>query len=250
MTAEKPGFEAAALMALEEHYPDCVCAIAAGSVLRGEATEKSDIDMVVLYGDDFTDIHRFSAVVAGWPFEFFVHNAQAQDYFMDRDRQRGMCVMMDMIANGRILPENAPLALAQRAKAEKLIAAGPDPLTETEIEDRRYFITDTLDDLDTSKAALDMYGTLANLYNQLGDFYLRAQGKWSGHGKALGRILRREDAALAAEFEQAFTAAYGRDYAPVMALGEKILAPYGGRCFAGLKRAASGDWRSFGKETG
>jgi len=245
MTAEKPSFQDAALMALEEHYPDRLCAIAAGSVLRGEATEKSDIDMVVLYGDDFTDIHRFSAVIAGWPVEFFVHNTQAQDYFMDRDRQRGMCVMMDMIANGLILPENAPLALTQRSKAQKLIAAGPDDLTETEIEDRRYFISDTLDDLDASKPVLDMYGTLANLYNQLGDFVLRAQGKWSGHGKALGRILRREDATLATAFEQAFTAAYQGDYAPVITLGETLLAPYGGRCFAGLKRTASSDWRNF-----
>ena len=247
MTTAKLPFEEAARTALDKYYPDRICAIAAGSFLRGEATEKSDIDMVVLYGDDFTDVHRFSAVVAGWPVEFFVHNRQAQDYFMDRDRQRGMCVMMDMIVNGVILPDNAPLALEQRAKAEKLIAAGPDGLTESDIEDRRYFISDTLDDLDASKPALDMYGTLANLYNQLGDFYLRAQGKWSGHGKALGRILRRENAALAAEFEQAFAAAYRHDYAAVIALGDKLLSPYGGRCFGGLKRAASGDWQGFGK---
>jgi len=245
MENTRPAFLDAARQALEIFYPDCDSGFAAGSVLRGEETDKSDIDIVVLYGPEFEDIHRHSAIVAGWPVEFFVQNPAAQDYFMEKDRRRGHCVIMDMVANGIAIPEDTPLSRQRREKAQEMIAAGPPVLTEEEMEDRRYFITDTLDDLDAEKPLLDMFGTLANLYNMLGDFYLRAQGRWSGHGKALGRILRKNDAEFAAEYEAAFAAGFSGNFSPVTALAETVLAPYGGRCFAGLKRSAPEEWRSF-----
>jgi len=48
-----------------------------------------------------------------------------------------------------------------------------------------------------------------------------------------------------AEYEAAFAAGFSGNFSPVTALAETVLAPYGGRCFAGLKRSAPEEWRSF-----
>ena len=96
----RPDYLTTAKRALQKHYPGHACAFVAGSVVRGDATATSDIDIVVLYDDPFEDVHRFSVIEDGWPVEFFVHNRRANTYFMEKDRARGMCVMMDMVAHG------------------------------------------------------------------------------------------------------------------------------------------------------
>lgn len=241
----KPPFLETAQKAINKHYPGYKCAFVAGSMLRGQETANSDIDIVVVYDDEFEDIHRNSVIEDGWPIEFFVHNKKANDYFMDKDRQRGMCIMMDMVANGLPLPELNEIARERQFKASEMIRYGPPALSEEEIENRRYFITDSLDDLDESRPALERFGTLSNLYHQIGDLYLRGKGLWTGQGKSLGRLLRRTDINFSEKFEAAFLRAYQNELSDVRSLAEDILNLYGGRCFEGYRRQAPNDWKNF-----
>ncbi len=241
----KPPFLETAQKAIDKHYPGYKCAFVAGSMLRGQETATSDIDIVVIYDDEFEDVHRNSVIEDGWPVEFFVHNIKANDYFMEQDRKRGMYIMMDMVANGLPLPELNEIARERQFKASEMIRSGPPALSDAEIEDRRYLITDGIDDLDEGRPALERFGTLSNLYHQIGDLYLRGKGLWSGNGKSLGRLLRRADVNFSRNFEIAFEKAYQGDFLAVRNIGEDVLNSYGGRLFAGYKRQAPKEWKDF-----
>lgn len=133
----KPDFLKTAKKALKKFYPNCECAFVAGSMLRGEESATSDIDVVVIYGDEFEGIHRNSIIENGWSIEFFVHNRQSLDYYMNLDRQCGMCIIMDMVVSGLVIPEANDFTRERKAKAQKFIDAGPPILSDMEIEDRR-----------------------------------------------------------------------------------------------------------------
>jgi hypothetical protein len=235
----------AATFALRKHYPDSLGGFAAGSVMRGHGTATSDIDLVVLYDDAFEDVHRSSVIEEGWPIEFFVHNAKAQDYFFEQDRQRGVCVMPSMVASGTMIPESCPELIVQQRKAQRIVAAGPPPLEEAELEFRRYLLTDLLDDLIDAEEPGVLIAILARVHELLGDFALRGHRRWSGHGKALLRCLRQFDAELASRFQRAFAEGFGGDVTAVVELADSILAPFGGRLWAGYRASASDDWKAF-----
>ncbi len=239
----KAPFLETAQKAIDKHYPGYKCAFVAGSMLRGQETSASDIDIVVIYDDEFEDVHRNSVIESGWPIEFFVHNIRANDYFMEQDRKRGMCIMMDMIANGIPLPEISEMVKERQLRAKEMISSGPPALSVEEIESRRYLITDGIDDLDESRSALERFGTLSNLYTQMGDFYLRGRGLWSGQGKSLGRLLRKADINFSERFETAYSKAFQGELLDVRAFSEDVLNSYGGRYFEGYRRQAPKDWK-------
>ena len=242
---DRPDFLTAAKNSLKKHYPDALCAFVAGSILRHEATATSDIDIIVLYDDTFQDIHRNSVIEDGWPIEFFVHNRRANDYFINKDHQSGRCLVAHMLITGIALPHECAFTQERRSAAQAAIDGGPPHLTHSELETRRYFITDSVDDLDPHKPSIERYGTLSRLYEQLGDLFLRGQGKWSGLGKSLGRLIRQHDPVFATRFEKAFASAYLNDFTAVTKLVDEVLAAYGGRLFAGYKNAAPDEWKTF-----
>lgn len=125
----KPPFLETAQKAINKYYPGYKCAFVAGSMLRGQETATSDIDIVVIYEDEFQDVHRQSVVEDGWPIEFFVNNPKSNDYFMEEDRKRGMYIMMDMVANGLPLPEVNERVKERQARARDMIDSGPPILS-------------------------------------------------------------------------------------------------------------------------
>ena len=68
--------------------------------MRGEGKLHSDIDLVVLYGPEFTAVRREAHAVEGVPIEVLLHNEQARDFFFDKDVSRGVCIMPSMIVGG------------------------------------------------------------------------------------------------------------------------------------------------------
>lgn len=243
---KNPDFLAVAKIALNQHYPDANLAFVCGSVIRGEDTPTSDIDLVVLYTDpEFDNVHRKSAEVEGWPIEFFVHTPKAQDFFMASDIASGIPGMVDMIAHGIPLPGPSDYSRERQKLAQSLLQSGPPALSAAEIEDRRYFLTLTLDDLVGAQDAGVRGAALSALYQPLGDFNLRASGNWSGDGKGLLRAMRRADPKMARSFEQAFQQAWQGDLSHVIETADKILKPHGGRLFDGYQRKAAASWGTF-----
>ena len=229
----------------DEHFSTAECAFVAGSIMRGEGKPHSDIDFVILYGKDFEDVRRESQIYNGTPIEVFVHNEQAQDYFFAKDIKRGMCVMPSMVAEGHIIGRNITLGQHRQEKAKNIIKQGPPVLELQEMNRRKYAISDSLDDLRDERSLGEVMGSLSDLYQSLGDFYLRAQGEWSGHGKGLIRRLRQVDAGFSERYENAFSKAFNGNLSDLMKLVEAVLQPYGGFYWDGDCQKASDDWKTF-----
>lgn len=243
----RPDYLETARKFFKERHPNAAVAFVAGSIVRGEATPQSDIDLVVLYrNEDFDDVHRYSEVYEGWPIEVFAQNIKAQDYFFDKDRKRGIPSMPSMTLEGVAIPEANTLSQMRKQIARDIIDAGPLPLCEKERKERMYHLTDLLDDLVVPRNQGELMGALSLLYDSLGDFYLRAHNKWSGRGKSLFRALKKASPEVADEYERAFQAAFaGGGTEKLIQMAEELLKPFGGRHWAGYKSKASDDWKSF-----
>lgn len=71
----------AAAQFIFKHYPNCQGALLAGSVVRGEATHTSDLDLVI-FDDSLISSFRESLIEFGWPIEVFAHNLTSYQAFL------------------------------------------------------------------------------------------------------------------------------------------------------------------------
>lgn len=216
----------------------------AGSVMRGEGTPASDLDLVVVY-ERLPHAYRESFTHGGWPVESFVHDPETLNYFLrESDRRSGFPSLANMLREGREIP--APCALSRELKrlAAEVLAAGPPALSDEELARRRYFLTDHVDDIRHPRGDAELVATGAQMYDAAADFYLRSRRHWSAKGKAIPRRLREADARFAARFSEAFEALFGEKRpGEVVALVEEMLAPCGGFLFDGFKLDAPADKR-------
>ncbi len=188
----------------DQRYAHAVAAFAAGSIIRGEGTVYSDLDLVVVYAN-VPRAHRESFRFSGLPVEAFVHDPETLHYFfVEVDRPSGVPALPQMVAEGVEIPESSDLSRSLKALAASVLALGPPPLTPQDIDQLRYSLTDTTDDLRAPRSRQELIGTASVLFQELANFYLRTRGCWSAKGKAIPRALRRADAAFAARYCRTF----------------------------------------------
>ncbi len=218
-----------AVRLLAERYPGAAFAYACGSLLRGEGTPSSDLDLVVVYRE-LPNAWRESFECDGLPVEAFVHDPGTLRYFMaEVDCASGCPLMPHMVSTGVEVPGPTDLSAELKATARELLDAGPSALSDEERLFGRYMLTDALDDLLHARARAEAAATAAQLYAQVGDTYLRARGRWSGKGKWLPRLLREDDPDYAERFAAAFEAVWrDGDASGVARVAEEALAPIGG----------------------
>lgn len=220
-------------MFVKEHFPDCDAALLAGSVTRGEATETSDLD-IVIFDQMIPAAYRESLIAYGWPIEVFVHSLNSYKLFFESDVKRARPSLPRMVAEGMVIRDNDFLQ-GVIEEAKRIIEIGPAEWTHKEIDFKRYFITDTLDDfIGSDKRAEEIFiaGTLAE---QLQEFVLRTNKRWVGKSKWVVRELNRFDPVFAQQFVEAFSQYYSTgNKNKVTELAELILEPFGGRLFNGF----------------
>ena len=95
---------AAAQGVWRERYQGARVIFLGGSVMRGEATPTSDLDIVVVY-ECLPNAYREAFVYGGWPVEAFVHDAGTLAEFFESDRRRGVPALMSMVWEGVEVPE-------------------------------------------------------------------------------------------------------------------------------------------------
>jgi predicted nucleotidyltransferase len=225
-------------------YPDADAVLAAGSILRGEGTASSDLDLVVVYAR-LPSAYRESFRFEGYPVEAFVHDPETLTYFsLEVDRPAGVPVLAQMIAEGVEIPSPNDLSCALKKQAAGVIVAGP-PALDAETEQRlRYAVTDMLDDLRSPRSRAELIGTAAQLYGHLADYHLRRLGLWSARGKAIPRTLHRVDPDLCARYGRSFDRLFEQsDPSEVIQLAEELLEAAGGLLFDGYRADAPPTWR-------
>ena len=228
---------ATAQKSLAGRFKGAAFAFVGGSIMRGQGTAASDIDMVVVF-PHLERAWRESFMEDEFPVEVFVHDPQTLAYFLDAGLQNGFPVMINMVASGRIIGPDIELAQAMQSKAAEVISSGPKPLAGPEYDWLRYRISDLADDLRGDRPPEEIRAIAAHLYQPLADLMLLGRGAWTGRGKWAPRLLLRLDPNLAWRFDDAFRRAATGDGAPLLALADAELALHGGHYFAGHKQEA------------
>ncbi|MBO9539445.1 nucleotidyltransferase domain-containing protein [bacterium] len=229
---------------LRERYPGAQLAFAAGSIIRGEGTSTSDLDLVVIF-DKLSQAYRESFLFEGLPVEAFVHDPETLAYFCwQMDRKEGIPSLPTMLADGVALPASSQLAEELVLMGKKVLEAGPEPMSTEEISRRRYHLGELLDDLRAPRSKVEMMAIGTALYGPLADFALRQRGVYSATGKWIPRRLQATDEQLHDRFHQAFEQLFRESAsAEVIALVEDVLAPVDGPLFEDYRLDAPKEWR-------
>jgi len=229
----KPDPKTAATQFVAEHFPDCQGAVLAGSVVRGEATETSDLD-IVIFDESLQSSFRESLTAFGWPIELFVHNLFSYRYFFEMDCKDAIPSMPRMVSEGIVLKDSG-IIQSIKEEANALLSKGPERWSEETITEKRYFITDVLDDFIGSTIREEQIFIANTLSNKIQEFVLRTNGHWMGTSKWVVRALKIYDEKFAEEFVNAFDEFYKSGKKDkIITIVDKVLEPYGGRFFDGF----------------
>ncbi|MCA0969026.1 nucleotidyltransferase domain-containing protein [Halobacillus litoralis] len=220
---------------ISEQFPGCDAALLAGSVIRGEDTSTSDLD-IIIFDERIESSYRDSFYFKGWPVEVFAHNWTSYLDYVTKDIEVAIPSLPRMIAEGRILRGHKNLFNIKK-EAEHLLERGPSLWNTETLETKRYFISDTLDDFIGSRDRAESIWIAQDLSIKLHEFVLRTNGHWIGKSKWVIRALRNYDERWAERFIEAFEAFYKQGEKQwVINLVDESLQPFGGRLFEGYSR--------------
>jgi predicted nucleotidyltransferase len=229
---------------LARRYPGARVIFLAGSIVRGEGTPYSDLDLVVIF-DRLPAAYRESFYFEGFPVEAFVHDPETLNYFLRvSDYQSGIPALAQMVLEGLEIPERSELSQSLKRLAASVIESGPPALSDEDIRKMRYNLTNLVDDIRQVNSKDELVASGTALYESLADFYFRTNNLWSAKGKSIPRILKQRDTALCLRYCDAFEELFARGRAEkVVALAEELLKPKGGFLFDGHKLYATADFR-------
>jgi predicted nucleotidyltransferase len=223
----------AAKLIVDTHYPGCQGALLAGSIVRGEATTTSDLD-IVIFDEKIKSSFRESFIEYGWSSEIFVHNLTSYKTFFASDCERARPSLPRMVSEGIVLKDNGIIHLIKK-EADELLVRGPQVWSLDTITIKRYFISDTLDDLIGCSDRSEGIFIANSLAEMTSEFVLRTNRKWIGTSKWIVRSLKQYDVGFAERFVHAFDCYYKFDEKhKIIQMVDSILRPYGGRLFEGF----------------
>jgi len=146
-------------------FPHARAAWLGGSVARGAATPTSDLDIVVLTADD--PVHRRSLHYSGWPVELFVHTDASMHKYFASDIARRQPSLPRMVGEALLLRDQDGDGQRWGQTARQVLSDGPAPLTQAELDDARYTITDLIDDLDGNPPPIETAAIAALLWQHV-----------------------------------------------------------------------------------
>lgn len=220
-----------------ERFAGARAAWLGGSTVLGTATPTSDLDVSVLLEGPPAP-YRESLRYQGWPVELFVHTAEALRYFSEKDRKARRPATLRLIGRSLVLLDtDGSGEYLQRMCAAEL-AAGPDPLSDAELQSARYGITDRLDDLVGCADNDERLLIAADLWQATADLLLTGHGHWTGTGKWLHRELAAFDLDTGTEYAKALAhgvrAVARGNTETIVETVTQVLNIFGGRFFDGF----------------
>ena len=227
---------------LQAKYPAAEFAFLAGSIVRGEATAFSDLDLVVIF-ENLPNAFRESFYHKNFPVEAFIHTPETLNYFFESDAKDGVPSLAAMVAEGIEVPRKNDLSEKLKSLAKDVLA-NPPKLSVEEIRIFRCWITDLVDDIREPRSKAELTASGTTLYAALGSFYLRANNFWSAKNKSIPRHLQKANPGFCRDFCEGFEDLFVNGKTEkVIELAEELLAPHGGFLFDGLRLDAPADWQ-------
>lgn len=214
-------------------FPFCDAAFLGGSVVRGDATATSDLDIVIVTRET-QKAYRQSLSAFGWPIEAFVNTPASYRAFFASDAQRRRPSLPRMCAEGIILIDRNGSAQRIQQEAQALLDQGPEPLSTAEMMQLRYQLTDSLDDFAGSVRPGESFFLAATVAGLATELILGYHCQWIGKGKWVLRALHAFDAHLAQRLADALESFSQRgEKDPLMVFAQDALQLVGGRLFDG-----------------
>ncbi|HVQ88158.1 MAG TPA: nucleotidyltransferase domain-containing protein [Actinomycetes bacterium] len=224
-----------AAQVVKTRFPEAVAAVLAGSVARGTATDTSDLDIVVVLAGPPAPF-RETLRANGWVVELFVNTPDSLEYWYGQDGLERRNSLADMVVQGIPLFESSEL-FEIKAKAAAIIASGPTPLSETERDDRRYALTDVLEDLMGTHDPDERDAIAGQALVLSAELALLVDRRWLGRGKWLIRRLREADPDLAHQLSAAHREVVSSgSHTDLVKVMEDVLARAGGPLTEGYLR--------------
>lgn len=225
-------------------YPKANVIFLAGSIVRGEGTPYSDLDLVVIF-EKLPNAYRESFSFQGFPVEAFLHDPETLNYFLHEvDGPSGIPSLVQMILEGIEIPEASEFSDSLKRLAASVMESGPPPLSDENIRKLQYNLTSLVDDIRHPRSKDELVASGTELYQALADYYFRRNNLWSAKGKSIPRILKQRDEDLwvryIISFEELFVSG---NPDKVIALVEEILKADGGFLFDGHRLDAPVDCR-------
>lgn len=227
-----PAMEASKKFVLET-FPTCTGALLSGSVVRGEETSTSDLDIVII-DENLSSEYRKSFISHGWPIEVFVHNHETILHYFEKDCQRARPSLPRMVHEGIPIIYH-PIIDTLKGEAEKRLQGGPPKWSSEMMDMKRYFITDALDDFIGSTDRGECIFIAGSIGESLHEFVLRTHDHWIGSSKWIVKALKEYDESFAEEYVLAFDQFFRNgEKQPIIRLVDSVLKPFGGRLFDGF----------------
>lgn len=229
---------------IQDNFQGAEAAFFAGSYVRGDATETSDLDLVVialgLPNLPYRQSLMYEHLDEQWPVEIFVHSPESVYAYFRSDCERRRPALPQMCAEAVILLDKNGLAQKIHSDAEKLLMAGPPMLSLDEQLQFRYQISDVLSDFQGAHDQQEVLFIVSLLIEKSLQFCLAMQQFWYGQGKWAWRALKSSDPTKAAVLAEAMQCFYGQGLKkPLIDWVSEILEPYGGMLFEGYYSSAA-----------
>jgi hypothetical protein len=241
MTEQRPQPLRVIQTLVSERYSSAKAVFWAGSVSEGHWTKMSDLDLVIIF-DNVEHAYREAFMFGGWPIDGFVHDPSTLNYFYNCvDLPSLIPALPHMVAHGILVTKETEFAINLQKQALALLQNKPQ-LDQNALSNRRYHITDSLDDLKGSKNTHEFMATKYHLHQQLAEFYLLSNGNFIGSGKQLARQLEKANSIVAVDFFNVFSK---DDVEVIETFAKKILEPFGGFLWDGFKLEAPKEWKIY-----
>ncbi len=193
-----------AVVHILERY-DPIAVIATGTILRGNPSPTSDLDMWVLWHDPRRQ--RAQKVFNGVPAEIFVNPPSRVQRYFDEETADGKPITAHMVSTGFVVYDGDPVLSEIREQAANILADGPE-VNEEGLKAQRYraatLLEDGLDILDAEPAGSAMLMASAM------DILVRAQYvascRWQPRDKEVVALLHEVDPVFAQHVRAFYTA--------------------------------------------
>lgn len=182
---ERPNPVEASKLFINHFFPHCQAAILAGSVVRGEETSTSDLDLVI-FDEYLSSSYRESFIEYGWDIECIVLNFSSYKDYFESDCKRAKPAMPKMISEGIIIRYDIKLE-AIKKEANELLEKGPEEWSDETVKLKRYFLTDLLDDFKGCTNREEGIFIANALAEATSEFVLRMNRRWIGSSKWIVR---------------------------------------------------------------